>query len=322
MLRLCLSLLLLFLAACTQAFTPRSIAPCQAGAALGALERERSYHALLLALSERKYTVLRSDPPRALEAEYHSNYKPDEAFTRWLIEVAEDGSLRVQSIPAKTRVRRKQEFWFARLEESTRRLQCRDLNWLRWEAQNRGLTPLASGQMLSELPASAGAEAPISATPLASDAGQTAQAPPPTSPAPPALGPPPFSPEAAARTAALRRERGNIRLAGPIALLATGISLGAGAVALGQLVIRESIVGCDDEESTTCFSGRQLRNMGIGAGALGVGMAGCVAAGATLLARRLRRIRAIGGELRRLQPPMLSIMGNTHGVNLSLHGAF
>lgn len=317
MLRLCLVSLLLCVGGCAQAFVPRIVAPCQVGE-VGVLTRERSYHALLLALNERKYTILGSDPPRQVEAEYHSSYKPDEAFTRWLIDIAEDGSLHVQSIPAETRVRRKQEHWFARLEASVRRVQCRDPNWLRWEAQNRGLVPLANGLLLSEQPLAAGAETPSSGTPGAA-------APPTSPPAPsaplPAFGPAAPPPEVAARAAALRHERGNIRLSGPIALLATGVALGGGAAGLAQLPIRQAITGCD-RDVETCFSDRQLRNMSIGAGAMGVAMVACVAAGATLLVRRLGRMRAIGRELRLLEQPALSIMGDRRGLNLSLRAAF
>lgn len=338
MLRLWLLVGLLFsLSACTHVWTPRTVLGCYLSAGDPQLDRERSYYALLLALSERNYEILHAELPRQIEVAYHSDYAPQRSFVSWLIDVREDASFTVQSIPPGAEVTSKQERWFDLLAVSVRRFSCRDLNWLRWEAQNKGLLPMADALDA----AAAGGEQPATPTvppavalqplgqgwsPPASGVESAAR---PGSVAPVAVPPAPklslSAPAVAARIAELRRERAQLSMRLPAALLITGGALGLSAIGFAipaSIDLTEDCTVYGPYDDVTCPYERGER-LAIVAGSLAAGAVGFAITGALLLARRNRKLLRIRRELQQLTVPV-TLSGGFDGraVNLSLRGAF
>jgi hypothetical protein len=287
------ALLFLFLAtlasACSGVWQPQSIPACYAPIGVPALERERSYYAALIALSERKYVIVHAEAPRQIEVEYRSNYRPDQANVHWRVDIADDAAIRVQNIPAGVSVSRKalgrQKQWFEMLSTSARRYSCRDVNWLRWEAQNRGLVPMAGGALAEQGERNSGGDVPApAASPARVDPGAQLDR---------------------ARVIELERQRNEISLVGPIATAATGLGVLAGAIALAQLAMFDCGSAYSSDEGEGCKSPKFRRNLGIGAGAMGLAAAGLIATGVTLLVRRLRATKEINRELRALSAPAL-----------------
>jgi hypothetical protein len=320
---------------CATTWSPRAIPACYAPSGDARLDRERSYYAALIAASDRKYVIARTDTPRQLEIEYRSAYKPEQGHARWLIDVAPDASLQVQNVPAIELVSRKRrkrlEQWFAMLSDSTRGLGCRDLNWLRWEAQNRGLTPLVDGAAdaaQGEVEARGSArEQDVEARGSAREQNMDAAGAPATAPMAPTV-------DAHAeqlrreRRERLQRERDEISLAMPIALLATGVALVGGSIGLAEAALYDLSSSCEEtyslggEDVPSCKSAKLRRNLAIGAGAVGLVAIAALASGAPLLARRLRRMRAIGRELRVLKEPRIALGGGARQLQVAFSAHF
>lgn len=161
-------LLVSLLPACAspQLWSARTTPGCYQRSGDPELDRERTYVAALLALNERGYAILHAEAPREIEADFASSYRPEISHTRWLITIQPDASLLVDTPPNMREVHQRSERWYGNLVGNVQRLQCRDLNWLRWEAQNRGLLPIgAAGIAMGPAP-SAGGEQAITANGL------------------------------------------------------------------------------------------------------------------------------------------------------------
>jgi hypothetical protein len=300
---LVISCLVLCLAACTKAFTPRTIPACYKPSGVAEVDRERSYYALLLALSESRYVVLNADPPRQIVAEYYTSYTPGKAYARWRIDSDKGGMLRVQSIPPEHRHPGTQEKLFGRLSDNTRRMQCRELAWLRWEAQNRGLVPLVEVREPSLAPA----PAQFATLPQA---------------VPDAAAPDPLDPVLLTRS--LRGERDKIRFAPSIAVIGAGVTAATLVVPFVLGYIWQSDAYCENHTKADGSCKPPLHTTALlVAGSL---MAGSAAAlmltGGTMLRGRLQRRRGIDRHLRLLEQPRLGFGADAHGMNLSLRAAF
>lgn len=108
-------------------------------------DRQRAFLAALIALEERGYTVVRMRWPKTLEAHYYSAYKPEIYQTRWVINVLPNAHLEFSAPSPWHRTHSKTDQWFERLYHTIQRYQCRDPEWLRWRAEERGLLPIGLG---------------------------------------------------------------------------------------------------------------------------------------------------------------------------------
>ncbi len=245
------------------------------------LDRERTYLASLLALQERKYAILRTQAPSAIEATYTSGNNPSVAHVHWLIGIGPDASLTVDVAEADRQMHRRVAGWYDTLLASVNQLKCRDPNWLRWEAQNRGLVPIGAFAGVE----SAGAEAPM-------DQAGTAAAP---LPVPVQLHP------GAERLRELEAERAELHFVR--SLVWAGIGAGIAGLGLTYTLYGAMflIEGCQedgfygDTDCTLRDVGRIMVPVGASRGALGGTMLGI------LLPRGLTRLKRLatnpGGAL-------------------------
>jgi hypothetical protein len=321
------------LAACAPAtWTPQTIPACLVATGDVQSDRERSYLAALLALETRGYVLLHAESPAQIEAEYGSASDSDTTRVRWLVDAQPDGSLRVDSIPAGVPPSKKAASWYQKLEQSVRTLQCRDLNWLRWEAQNRGLMPMIGMAGAAEVAApTAGGERPAGAV-APTDSAQSGQS---TLAASAALAAPqPSLPSAqtVARRQELERQRRELRLTLPIALMATGLVAVAGAAGMGGAGLMLATETCATSDPLpqgafginggSCSQHLLGRNLMIGAGAMAAVGIVFLALGIPRLVTGLNRQRQLNREIRALREPQLSFGATRESVNLSLRAAF
>ncbi|MFT3921322.1 MAG: hypothetical protein QM778_02180 [Myxococcales bacterium] len=281
----CLFLLLhALLSGCVKKETNWSLhntAGCPVSTSSSELDRERTYLATLLALQARHYVIVKAQSPTYLEATRTSASNPAVARVRWLISVGPDASLNVDVPEEQRTMHRKVAGWYDELVAEVSSLQCRDPNWLRWEAQNRGLVPIG---------AYAGAE---------SAGGEHAALP--QGPAP--QSPPPGAPlqvhPHAQRLAELDAERSQIHFVRPFAWAVVGGGFGVLGVTFAAYGAAFMFTDCDEDWSgyrdcTVRNTGRVLLPLGLGFGA----------AAATMLAitlprgfSRLAKFRELGREI-------------------------
>jgi hypothetical protein len=300
-----------------QLWEPRTLARC--GNSLGdpVLDRERTYLAALLALSSRQYAIVHSESPSWIEAESRSDYHPEVFHTRWVLHVLDNGRLEVDSPENAREMHDKTDLWYAKLSQSVALLACRDLNWLRWEAQNRGL--LAVGAGLVSTPTSEGsAGGELSAANTGSVA-TPAQAPVALAGLPPSPG------ERAARQHELDRlrlERSDLHLFRTVAFAAVGAGMLAASIGLGAQALNQYF-SCHHDGSD-CVSRPFARGLGYSA-------AGSAAVGGVFLSvslpmlfAKLPRYRALSHEMKALRDPSLSlgVSNDRTAWGLTLRGSF
>jgi hypothetical protein len=287
------SILLLLVTGCASAprsWQPRTVASCTA--ALGApLDQERTYLAALLALSSRKYAVLHSEAPHSIEAESRSDYHPEIYTTRWVMRVRPDGSLEVDAPDNQRATHDRTESWYQRLSMSIQQLQCRDLNWLRWEAQNRGL--LAIGAGVADAPElGAGGEAHGEPLPFPAEERAARQG----------------------RLDSLRSQRSDLHLWRSVAWGGLGVGLVAAGAGVGSSALNARAL-CEGEPGACSDVPRALAYT-----ALGLAVAGGVvlAVSVPITLRKGHRYRALSREMKPLKDPRLSLSP----LGVTLHGSF
>jgi hypothetical protein len=290
-------------AACSspKLWAARSTPGCHASTGDPALDRERTYLATLVALNQRGYAILRAEPAREIEADFVSDYKPEVSHTRWLLRVQSDASLSVDTPPSQRHMHQRSERWYSGLIQSVRGFQCRDLNWLRWEAQNRGLIPIgAVAQAPGTAAESSGGELPQSS----------------------AVGNP-----HAQRLTALERERAALHVGRSIALSAVGAGFGIFTISVVSQGAAYALQGCSANElgsypthdCSTRDAGRILLWTGA---ATGVVAGTLLAVGLPLMLGRLRKARALGREIKILRKATLSLAADSAGFGVSLRAPF
>jgi hypothetical protein len=122
---------------------PRELTRCSTSTGEAALDQQRAFLAMLLALEERRYVIARMTWPELIEATYLSDYHPERFHTTWLVRVLPDGALWLDHPEPQGHERTEQ--WYARLLKSYGLYACRDVDWLRWQAENRGVLPVGIG---------------------------------------------------------------------------------------------------------------------------------------------------------------------------------
>ena len=138
-------------------WAPRREPACTLGSSTPELNQQRAFLASLLALEERGYTVLHMEWPLQLEAHFISNHRPDTYQTRWVVDVAPGGELSIRAPQGWDEPHDKTENWYQRLRKTITQYHCRELEWLRWQAENKGLLPIGMGM---EAVPGAGGESP------------------------------------------------------------------------------------------------------------------------------------------------------------------
>ena len=113
-------------------WTARSTAPCPSALGSAAADQERAYLSALLALNDLHYQVVQHEASSHIEAVAQNGHYDFE--TTWVINVREDGSLSIDQ-PETQRETHVRPF------ETYR---CRDVDWLRWTAESRGLVPVGA----------------------------------------------------------------------------------------------------------------------------------------------------------------------------------
>lgn len=309
-------LLCVCLIGCGKPWIPRTVPACARSTGAAELDRERSYYALLLALSEARYVVVHAEAPRQIEAEYYTTYRPGSAYLRWLIDVGHDGTLSVQSLPPERRAPRNQQRLFERLRDDTRRMQCHELSWLRWEAQNRGLVPMLADS-------SAG---PPGAAPSTSQFATLPQ------PLPPGAAAAPHPTDPWLLVQSLKQQREQVHVWPGIAVLSAGIAFAAAAVPMGLWYERQREDPCDrsqfqldDSNSGLGFCSRSGPNPTVllvnTYFLAAVGGAGIVI-GATLLHSYRERRRNLDRHLQLLERTQLGFDVGPRGASLGLRATF
>lgn len=259
------------------------------------LDRERTYLATLLALQSRDYAVLITKAPTYIEASHAGGDSPGVAHVRWLIGIGPDASLNVDVPEDRRRMHPRVARWHDSLINEVNQLKCRDTNWLRWEAQNRGLVPMGAFAAAEPGgPGSAGGES--------------------------ALAPAGRSPDVnvhpnAERLAQLELERSQIHFVRPLVWAGVGAgALGAGLVYVlyGTLYLMD---GCTEDswgEQDCVFRdmGRVFLPLGAGLAAVGGAM---LAIGLPRGFSRMRKFRELGREIKLLRGASLSLTTPTGG---------
>lgn len=299
-----LSCLLFTLLVCVGCGSPgvwkaRTTPACLASTGDAALDRERTYLAALLALNERKYVTVHTEAPVEIEADFQSSHKPDVAHTTWVLRVQGDASLEVDTPPNKATMHGKTERWYSGLVSTHRRLHCRDVNWLRWEAQNKGLLPIGAAGLVQPSPATSGAEQ----LPRSGSANPHA-----------------------ARLAALENERASLHLSRVMIIGGVGAGLGAfglGLIAQGGPMMLED---CREPEHTydqpDCSSrdaGRILLWTGVASGAAALTL---LSVALPLGIKKLRKSKALSKEIDDIRNAQVSFGGGHGAFGVTLRGSF
>lgn len=251
------------------------------------LDRERTYLATLLALQSRGYAILRTKAPSYIEATHTSGNSPQVARVRWLIGIGPDASLTVDVPESERSMHPRVAGWYDTLLNSVRQLQCRDTNWLRWEAQNRGLVPIGAfvGSDAAGPPSSGGESAP-----------------------PSTRTPNVHVHPSAERLAELTAERSQIHFVRP--LVWAGIGAGVIGAGLVYTIYGAAFMaaGCtsdfDGEDCSLRDSGKVLLPIGLSLAAVGGAM---LAIGLPRGLSRMRRFRELGREIKLLRGASLSL---------------
>lgn len=281
-------------------WVPRVVPACASSTSDATLDRERTYLAALLAVQERGYAILRAEPPREIVADYTSDYRPERSHSRWLLYVQPDGSLEVSTPADHRRVHARAEAWYGRLAQGVQRLSCRDLNWLRWEAQNRGLLPV--GAAVAPVAASAGGESAAPAGPAVAKAD-------------------------AARLARLEQQRSELRLARAI----TSSAVGAGLLVFSATLAAQGAVyaldGCE-EDGTGPTLGRNCSSRETGriflwtSASTGLVAATVLSVALPRMIKRLRLSRELGREIKTLRRSTIQVGAGPLGYSLGLRTSF
>jgi hypothetical protein len=296
-----LLLLLLGVTGCahTRPWSARTLPACAARTGVPELDRERSYLATLLALDARQYAIVHAVSGREIEATYSPNYPPSQPSARWVLSVLDDARV-VLDVPSTAGpISEREEQWAERLAFSITQNQCRELDWLRWEAQNRGLIAVGAGPVASgPPPLVAGGEQP--------------------GPAAASLASP-----RAAQVAALRQERAKIRIAPPAAAAAVGVGFTAAGVSLLAQGLIYLADGCDEDGDWSDCSSRDTGRIlaPIGGGLLGAGLIS-LSVGLPIMLRRLRRARELSRQIKALQTLQVGPQSGRRGLGLVFGGAF
>jgi hypothetical protein len=275
------------------------------------LDRERTYLATILALQARGYAVMKAQAPSYIEATHTSGNSPGAAHVRWLISIGPDASLNVDVPPGEREMHPRVAGWYDSLLLNVSQLQCRDTNWLRWEAQNRGLVPIGAYEV---------GEAPAAAT----TGGEAGTLPPASTPAPSHVQVHPN----AERLVQLEKERAEVRFVRPFAWAAAGVGVGIVGVTLAAYGAGFLVTGCEEDiygyqDCVLRDAGRVLLPVGAALGAVA----------ATLLVitlprgfARLQKFRDLGREIKLLRAASLAVtpaLGPAQSAwNVSLRGSF
>ncbi len=275
------------------------------------VDRERTYLATLLALEARGYVVVETEAPTRIVASYVSGNAPGVARVRWVIGVGPDASLNVDVADGERELHPRVAGWYERLLEGVASLQCRDVDWLRWEAQNRGLVPIGAyrGAELVAQEGTSGAEPGADMAAVA--------------PARQVL----LHPNAQ-RIAEIENERASLHYVRSFSFAAIGAGVavaGIYQVLYGALFLSEP---CEDQwygepDCSMRDAGRIMIPVGAGMLALGGTMA---AISLSRGLRSLQRFRALGRELKLLRAAGLALDRTSfqHGQawHVSLKGRF
>jgi len=258
---------------------------CSASTSSPEVDRERTYLAALLALHMRGYVILKTQAPSYIEASNLSVNAPSVAPVRWLVGIGPDASLNVDVPDDQRAIHPRVATWYDSLLVNTIELQCRDTNWLRWEAQNKGLVPIGAPEIaLAAAGATAGGEAAD-----------------PPQQAPPSAAPVLEHPNAE-RMERLASERSQIPFVRSFVF--AGVGAGIGVLGLSTTLYSAGLIagGCQpddwgEDDCTLKETGQIMLPIGLSA----------LAVAATMLAlalprgiRGLRRFRERGRELKLL----------------------
>jgi hypothetical protein len=270
--------LLAGLAACAQppAWQVRELPGCAQPLSDLQLERERGYLAALLALNARGYAIWRAELPQIV-----AEVGPFKARSHFEVRVREDGQLELDAPGALADRRTVNRY--EKLRQTTATFRCRELEWLRWEAQNRGLAPVGSGAIVEGVPASPGKEMLV-----------------------------PRGADHEARLLQLYDQRARLHLGRKITLA----TVSAGVVGTGVTILFESLFmsasGCEDDDSygyTTrdCSSKEAAKILAIVGGGL-TALGGMMLGGAVpWLVQTMRRHHDLGRQIRALRDTQLSV---------------
>jgi hypothetical protein len=285
----------------SSAWSARTLAGCKERTGVPELDRERAYLASLLALDSRRYAVVRHVQGRELEATYASDYPASQPHWRCVLSVLDDASV-VLDVPSTTHdVSKREAQWADKLVFSIEQYQCRELDWLRWEAQNRGLMGVGADAPAPPIGATSGAALSAS-VPLPAEANRAAQ------------------------IAALREERAKLHIARPAA--ASGVGLGV--FVFGTSLLAQGLVyraqGCaepefagDEPDCTSRDAGKVLAP--IGGAAMGAGGI-MLAIAVPFLVRRLHEARALNQRIKALQTLQVGSAPQPAGAGIVVRGAF
>ena len=147
--------LALFAVGCgTPNWAVRETAPCPESLHAPRANQERAYLAALLALSDRHYDVVHREAPRSIEAVARNRHYEFE--TTWVITIRTDGTVLVDQPENARETHEFTDNWHTKRVRSLESYRCRDLDWLRWNAESRGLVPVGAAGMID-----AGGETPV-----------------------------------------------------------------------------------------------------------------------------------------------------------------
>jgi hypothetical protein len=136
-----LPLLALILTGCgTPAWSARTAETCPSTLGDPRSDQERAYLSSLLALDDRRYEVVHRESPRQIEATAQNRHYGFR--TTWVIRVQPGGVLSIDQPENERETHEFTQKWFDQLTRSIESYRCRDLDWLRWNAENRGLVPV------------------------------------------------------------------------------------------------------------------------------------------------------------------------------------
>lgn len=299
---LVLSLLCLTACATTTHWQPRSMAPCLEPLKPESLELERARVAAMLALDAQGYAILAATKD-TIEAQF---YRSEAARVHWILRIGPQASISAEISPEQQHVHRKTGFWYERLAHRLATYRCRELEWLRWEAQNRGLLAVApalaadaTGPQTAD--GSERAEA-VGTGEGGGGAGETTGHAPDASAAPTAEN----LHERGEMLIELNRRRSELHLGRAVAWGAAGVVITASGLSLMVQGLLYRAQPCDEYDNPAlvaedCGTRDAGRALAIAGGALQVLGGTVIAVSFPRLFSRMRRYKALGREIKALK---------------------
>lgn len=289
-------------ACAAQPWHARTLPACPRSSGHPSLDRERAYVASLMALDTRGYAIVYAEPPQ-VEAQLTGR------AVGWTLRAEPGGAIVIDLGAGAGEPSRKSYTWLGKLEQTVAQYRCRELEWLRWEAQNRGLLPLVA------------AEEPAAATPSELTVPGAPEDPPPLPPRET------FEQVSAARRErirALEERRAELHLGRAIA----GAGVAVGLAVVGYSIMISALTLTNDscvaawDGTTGCDHGKLPLRLAMSG--LGIHLAGGALMAVTFprLFSRLSQHRRLGRQIRDERQVELSLGSPGAPLGLSWRSAF